>query len=124
MSNTKKSLRRSIKSAQMHMREIVIFLDMANQEVLGPDQKLIESATDNGAGDFTILLKDKALPTYGKSLFLKGWSSETAGIQEVEVAAKSASSLRVVSKITDGTPTDAVLCLTIGVHDWKFEYEA
>jgi hypothetical protein len=122
MSNSKKSLRRSIKSGQLAMRELVIDLNQATDAVSGPDQLMIESVTDLGAGQHLITLKDKAKAMYGKPLFLKGFSSRTADVA-VQVLASDDSSITVQSHVA-GVAADADITLCIGVHDWKFEYEA
>ena len=122
MSNTKNSLRRSIKSGQLAMREIVIDLDQATDAVSGPDQKMIESVTDLvGAGEHLITLKGKAKAMYGKPLFLKGFSSRTADVA-VQVLASDDGSITIKSFVA-GVASDADLTLCIGVHDWKLEYE-
>jgi len=124
MSNTKNSLRRSVKSNQLHMREIVIFLDQATGDVSGPDQLLVDSVVDNGNGDYTINFDPKARATYGKDMFLKGFSSKTAGTVEVQVTAVGPASIRVLAKDVAGAGLDSDLVLTVGVHDWKLEYKA
>ena len=121
MSNAK-SKRRSVKSAQLHMREIVIFLDQATDAVSGPDKLLVEGVTDLGAGQHLIVLKGKAQAVYGKSVFLKGFSSVDADVT-VQVLTADKDRITIQAKQA-GADADSDLVLTIGVHDWKHEYEA
>lgn len=122
MGNTKASIRRSIKSSQLNMREIVIFLDQATDAVTGPDRLLVDSIVDLGAGNHQIILDGKARATYGKAIFLKGYSSTDADVT-VEVTASDAGSITVQAR-QGGAAADSALVLTIGVQDWKFEYKA
>lgn len=120
--NSRNSLRRSIKSSQLSMREIVIFLDQATDAISGPDKFLVESVTDLGAGQHLIVFKGKAQAVYGKAMFLKGYSSSDADVT-VQVLASDKDRITVQAKQA-GVDTDSALVLTIGVHDWKHEYEA
>jgi len=126
MSNTKNSLRRSVKSAQLSMREAVLFIEPsdAGDEIKGPDRKLLDSVSLPGAGVMVLTFKDKAKAVYGKELFLKGFSSRNAGDDvSIDVTAQTDSSISLQVYV-GGAAADADVTLCIGFHDWKHEYEA
>lgn len=104
------------------MREVLIELAQATDVVSGPDQLLVDSVTDLGAGQHQITLKKKAKAVYGKALLLKGFSSKTADAT-VQVLASDDESITVQAFVA-GVAADAELTLCIGIHDWKHEYEA
>lgn len=112
-----------MKSAQLGMREVNFSYTGASGDVVaGPDRLLISSVTDIGAGNYTFILSPKAKAVYGKDAFLKGWSSLTADITlQVTAVAED----RITVQCADGgVATDADLQLCIGVHDWRFDYDA
>ena len=124
MSANSKNSRRSIKSAQLGMREVnVSYTGASGDAVAGPDKYLVSSVSDLGTGNYTIILDSKARAVEGKSAFLKGWSSLTANVM-LQVTAVSDD--RITVKCTDesGSAVDADLQLCIGLHDWRFEYDA
>lgn len=124
MSNTKNS-RRSIKSAQLGMREVnVSYLGASGDTVGGPDSLLVDSVTDLGTGNYTIILSSKARAVWGQDAWLKGWSSLTAAVASLQVTAVADDRITVQALDSSDTAIDADLHFCIGIHDGRFKYDA
>ena len=122
MSNSAASLRRSIKTSQLHMREILFNYTGASGDVLsGPDRLLI-TATDLGAGNYLFVLDGKAKTTWAKDVILKGFSTLTADCA-LQVTAVADDRITVQCTVA-GVAADADITLCLGMHDWKLEYSA
>ena len=115
--------KRSIKSAQINMREIHMSFggDAGGDAIGGPDEFLVESVTDGGAGLYTIILKGKAASDE-QDIVLKGFSSSTADCN-VQVIAATGTQIQVQCHVA-GVAADADISLTLGLHDQRFKYEA
>jgi len=123
MSSFNGKARYPVKSNQLGMRELnVSYLGAGGDTVGGPDQKTV-TVTDNGTGNYTITLNDKSRATYGKNLFVKGFSMLTEDTT-LWVEAVTANSVTVQCRSIAGTPADADadFQICIGAHDWKIEY--
>lgn len=124
MGANSKNSRRSVKTAQLGMREVnVSYLGASGDTVGGPDKLLVSSVTDLGTGNYTIILNPKAKAVEGKDAFLKGFASLTANIM-LQVTAVSDDRVTVQCTDETGTAADADIQLCIGLHDWRFEYDA
>lgn len=112
---------RSIKTAQLDQREIVVLLrgTLGTPDVQGPDRLQISSVVDLGAGNYTLILRKPA--QYNKDVFLKGHGFQTAdsAIQVTAVAFD-----RITIQCTDlaAAAKDADVYLTIGIDDSRFNF--
>lgn len=107
------------------MREVNLsYLGASGDTVGGVDSLLVSSVTDLGTGNYTIILNDKAKAVWGADIFLKGWSSFTAGIASVQVTAVADDRITVQALDDAGVAADADLQFCIGIHDGRFKYDA
>ena len=99
-----RSIRRGLKSRQPGMVEVVFSVSgtASTPAASGQDAYFVDSVVDNGTGDYTITLKEKAL----QSLVVKGLVSFTARAI-LRVAAVDAQTINVVSLRDDNTALDA-----------------
>ena len=122
MGNAKNSIRRSLKSSQLMMREVLFSYTGASGDVLsGPDRLLI-TTTDLGIGNYLFVLDPKAKAVYGKDVLLKGFSTLTADCA-LQVTAVADDRVTVQCTVA-GVAADADITLCLGLHDWKLEYSA
>jgi len=122
--NSKGAAKRSIKSAQIGVREIHFGITgtAGTPAATGLDRFLVASVVDNGAGDYTINLTGKA--SSENNVFLKGWSTSTPDTT-LSVTAVTGSSIQVAcTAASTGAAQDADISLTLGLTDNRFQYEA
>ncbi len=111
---------RSIKTAQVKMRVIMVTLDSSGTpSVSGPDANQIRSVVDNGPGDITLIFKRPGAA--GQEAILLGHA--TVGTTPLLVTQDAADFDRITVNIFDAdTPaaTDGVVNLLIGISDNRF----
>jgi len=123
MSNVNPKGRRSIKSNQLGMREVVVtYTGASGDAVSGPDSEMV-TVTDNATGNYTIVLNSAARSTYGNDCFIKGFTMITENTTLVQEAVDD-DRVTVQCRTIAGTPADADadFVIVIGVHDWRFKY--
>ena len=114
--------KRSVKSAQVRMREIVVMVDgtAGTPAATGFDASQIDSVVDNATGDYTIILK-KPFNKDNSNLPVCQVTSMTDGVM---VKFDSSAYDRVTVKAFDdaGLAVDADLLLVIKGCDHRFNY--
>ena len=105
-----RSIRRGLKSRQPGMVEICFSVNGtgATPAASGQDAAFVQSVVDNGTGDYTITLKEKAL----QNLVLKGLVSSTARAV-LRASAVSTDSVTVTALRDDNTAMDADFSITL-----------
>lgn len=124
MPNSKAS-RRSLGTAQLKLREVVLkYLGASGDTVEGFDRLLIESVTDLGAGNYVIILKGMAkglLERGADAIMLKGYSADQADVS-VQVTARDYDRITIQCAIA-GVAADADVTLCLGVSDARFDLD-
>lgn len=118
----KPSTKRSVKSAQVQMREIVVKIDgtAGTPAASGFDASQISSVVDNGTGDYTIILK-KPFNKDNSNLPICLVQSITSNIV-TEFTSSAYDRVTVKSYDDAGLAADADLVLVIKGCDHRFNY--
>ena len=117
---SKFDLRRSIKTRQLKLREVVVGVaGTAGNTALGPDKLLIATINDLGAGNYQIILKSEFQGEV--ACFLKGWSTSTA-LTTVEVVATAKDRITVQCRDLVGAAADADIILCLAMNDSDILY--
>ncbi len=113
---SKNSLRRSIKTAQLKIREVIVGVaGTAGNTALGFDKNLIQTINDLGTGNYQIILKSEFRGEM--ALLLKGWSTSTAQTT-LEVVATDVDRITVQCRDLAGVAADADIILCLAMNDF------
>lgn len=113
-----KGLSRSLQTRQIYLKALIFgVVGGVTPAASGLDSSAIQSIVRNGAGDYTITLKEIAQD----NLHVIGVHCATDALY-ARVSAVSKSTVRVLIKTFAGVATDGDLNLTIGWHGSKYQF--